>query len=52
MRAQVVCLTYLFLSFIFAVIYYSSFYVFNSPSFDTSVLGSGFLVCTLRMRFM
>ena len=42
MRAQVVCLTYLSLSFIFAVIYYSSIYVFSPLSFDTSARGSGF----------
>ena len=52
MRAQVACFTYLFLSFIFAVIYYSFIYVFSSLSFDTSAPGSGFSVCTLRMRFM
>ena len=39
MHAQVVCLTYLFLSFIFAVIYHSSVYVFSSLSFDTRDLG-------------
>ena len=40
------------LDFYFAVIYHSSIYVFSSLSFDTSAIGSGFWVCTLRMRFM